>query len=590
MCGIIAIFGGKNLSQKMLSSLEKLEYRGYDSVGMAVKSNNRIIVKKDIGTVKEANEKLNFSTLKGTIGIAHCRWSTHGGVTQINAHPHLSQNKKIAVVHNGIIENYQEIRDELKKKGYNFISQTDTEVVPHLIQENMKQGLKFQEAFRKAILRLEGRYALVAMHSDEEVLLAARRGSPLVLGIGKDEMFISSDIPAFLNHTNNVILLDDNELAIVSKDVKVLDILTNKVKSKKITKIEWTVEQSDKNGFDHFMLKEILEQRNTLSSAIQPNIKDIEEVASMIKKARGTFFVGCGTAGKVCLTGTYLFSRIAGMHVNFSIGSEFPEYHHFVKPETLLIAVSQSGETADTLEAIEAAKSKKAKVVSIVNAVGSTMTRVSDKHILVNAGPEKCVASTKVTTSQIAILTQLAYSVAGKSKQGQDLLRKTSDEVSSMLSPDFLKKVKEVASKIKNHESIYIIGRGLNYPIALEAAIKLQEVPYIHAEGFAGGELKHGPLALISQGVPVIVIVANDETKKDILSNAMEVKARGGLIIGIAHQNDEVFDMHIKVPDVGNASPIANIIPIQLLAYYTAIAKGQNPDYLRNLAKSVTVK
>ena len=588
MCGIIGYAGTRNASKIGVECLKKLEYRGYDSWGCAVNSNKKIHVFKQVGKIGMFSEDLKLPDAR--IGILHTRWATHGGVTQINAHPHISQNKKIAVVHNGIIENYQVIRDELKKKGYKFVSQTDTEVVPHLIEDNMNQGLSFQEAFRKAILSLEGRYALVAMHSDEEILLAARRGSPLVLGIGKDEMFISSDIPAFLNYTNKVILLDDNELAIVSKDVKILDILSNKVKAKNITKIEWTVEQSDKNGFDHFMLKEILEQKYTLSTAIQPNIKNIEEVALMIKKARGTFFVGCGTAGKVCLTGTYLFSRIANMHVNFSIGSEFPEYHHFVKPETLLIAVSQSGETADTLEAIEAAQSKKAKVVSIVNAVGSTMTRVSDKHILVNAGPEKCVASTKVTTSQIAILTQLAYSIAGKTKEGQFLLKRTSEEVSNMLNPEFLKKIKETAFKLKNHESVYIIGRGLNYPVALEAAIKLQEVPYIHAEGFAGGELKHGPLALISEGVPVIVIVANDETKKDILSNAMEVKARGGLILGISPQNDEVFDLHIQVPDVGNASPIVNLIPIQLLSYYISIAKGQNPDYLRNLAKSVTVK
>jgi glucosamine--fructose-6-phosphate aminotransferase (isomerizing) len=310
----------------------------------------------------------------------------------------------------------------------------------------------------------------------------------------------------------------------------------------------------------------------------------------MINNSCGTFLVGCGTAGKVCLAGTYMFSKIAKKHVNFTVASEFPNYHDFINEKTLVIAVSQSGETADTLEAIESARQKGAKVVSIVNVFGSTMTRLSDLNIMLNCGPEKAVASTKAATSQLAVLALLAYACAGRLEDGRKLLQKTSHDVSKMFGKEYLAMIKRLAKKIMRHESMYIIGRDLNYAMALESAIKLQEVSYVHAEGFAGGELKHGPIALISKGTPCIALVANDETKNDILNNAMEVKSRGGCIIGIAPQNNEIFDFHIPVPEAGIASPIANIIPVQLLAYYLSVLRGNDPDKPRNLAKSVTVK
>jgi len=338
------------------------------------------------------------------------------------------------------------------------------------------------------------------------------------------------------------------------------------------------------------MIKEIMEQKDTLNRAINQDTKIIEKLANAIKKAYGTYFVGCGTAGKVCMVGEYLFAKIAKKHINFSFGSEFPNYKDFLTNKTLMLCVSQSGETADTLEAIEIAQEKKVKIASIVNVESSTMARMSDILVPIKAGPEKAVASTKATTSQLAILTLLAYACDGGIKNGKQLLINTASQINDMLNPRYEDHIMKIAKKIQDVESMYIIGRGMNYPIALEAAIKLQEVSYIHAEGFAGGELKHGPIALISKNTPVIALVANDDCKKDIISNATEVKARGGYIIGVSPENHEVFDFWIKVPDTGNSSPIVNIIPIQILAYQLAVLRKNDPDKPRNLAKSVTVK
>jgi len=369
-----------------------------------------------------------------------------------------------------------------------------------------------------------------------------------------------------------------------------LEISTKQVVEKRIITLDLDLESAEKGSFPHFMIKEIMEQKETIQRAINQDTKTIEILAEAIRKAHGTFFIGCGTAGKVALAGSYLFSRIAKKHVNFTFGSEFASYQDFLNEKALLVCISQSGETADTLEAIEVAKKKGVTVASIVNVESSTMARTSDIVLPIKAGPEKAVASTKATTSQLAILTLLAYATANRLKEGQYLLVSTAGEINDMLNPRYEDHIRKLADQIKEVESMYIIGKGLNYAIALEAAIKLQEVSYIHAEGFAGGELKHGPIALISQGTPCIAIVANDETKADILGNAMEVKARGGYIIGISPDNSEIFDYWIKVPDGGNTSPIVNIIPIQILAYHLAIVRKNNPDMPRNLAKSVTVK
>jgi len=589
MCGIIGYVGEHEAAPILFDSLKKLEYRGYDSFGFATSSGGEIHIDKSTGKISAGSEKVLAKALPGKMGIGHTRWATHGGVTRENAHPHSDCSRRIVVVHNGIVENYQSLRKELTSRGHAFRSQTDTETIAHLIEENMASG--FESAVRKAVERIEGRYALVVMEKGSEELIAVRKGSPLIIGVGEAENFVASDIPAFLDHTRNVMYLDDRQMAVLRKDsVKFFNIESGKDIQKRIVTIEWDAEQARKGDFAHFMLKEIMEQKETIMRAINQDEKDIQKIAGEINKAFGTFFIGCGTAGKVCLTGEYIFSKVAKKHVNFCFGSEFPNYHHFLKPRTLMITISQSGETADVLEAVEVAKKEGVKVISLVNVMGSTLDRVSDHTFLINAGPEKAVASTKATTSQLALVTLLAYASAGKLEEGKRLLIETAAEVNDMLNPRYEEHIKRLAERIQREPNIYIIGRSLNYPMALESAIKIQEVSYIHAEGFAGGELKHGPLALIDKGVPCIALVANDDVKKDIISNAMETKARGAFVIGISPENNEVFDYWIKVPDVGNASPIVNIIPIQMLAYHLSLLRGNDPDYPKNLSKAVTVK
>lgn len=583
MCGIIAYKGNRNVADVVLHGLKKLEYRGYDSWGIAAKGSSKINILKKVGKISEASE----AHVKGEkLAIGHTRWATHGGVTEQNAHPHLDCTGKIAVVHNGIVENYQELKKVLA--SHKFLSQTDTEVIAHLIEEKMHLG--FEDAVKAACKIITGRYAIVVISADSDKVIAVRRGSPLVVGIGKDETFIASDIPAFLDYTNKISYLDDNQMVVINDKAEFFDLEKNQRIEKRVIEIDWKPEHAEKGGYEHFLIKEIMEQKDTIRKAVEQPEEKILKVANEIKSARGTFLVGCGTAGKVCFTAEYLFSKIASMHVNFTVASEFPNYHHFLTDKTLMIAVSQSGETADVLEAIETAKSKNVKVISILNVFGSTMMRVSDDFIMVNAGPEQAVVSTKATTAQIAVLTLLAYACAGKLREGKIRLVETGAAVNDMLNPRYEEHIKKLAEKLFRTQNIYIIGRSLNYPIALEAAIKLQETAYIHAEGFAGGELKHGPIALIEEGTPCIAIVANDEAKHDMISNAMEIKARGGYIIGVAPENNEVFDYWIKVPDVRECSPIVNIIPIQMLAYYIATLRGNNPDKPRNLAKSVTVK
>lgn len=593
MCGIFGYFGEKkNATQIVIEGLKKLEYRGYDSWGVAYKTPDDIVIHRQIGKIGEAD--FAVKDMEGTmesIAIGHSRWATHGGVTQANAHPHTTENKEIVLAHNGIIENYLELKEVLSQKGHIFTSETDSEVLAHLIEEEMK-NTSFLEATKKALKQVEGRYAALVISKKENKIIASRRGSPLIVGIGeKNERFIASDIPAFLNHTKKVQYLDDNELVLIeASGTTFYNLETDEKVEKRTIEIEWTQESAEKGEFKHFMLKEIMEQKETLYRAINQDTALIEQVADAIKNAFGTYLIGCGTAGKVCMTAEYMFSAIAKKHVNTAFGSEFPNYHHFLTNKSLIIAVSQSGETADTLEALEIAKSKGAKIISIVNVETSTMARMSDIIVPIKAGPEKAVASTKATTSQLAILMLVAYAVAGKIVEGKEALISAAGQINDMLNPRYEEHIQQLAEKIQHAESMYIIGRGANYPMALESAIKLQEVTYIHAEGFAGGELKHGPIALISARTPCIVLTGEDEAKKSILSNAMEIKARGGYIIGVAPRHEQVFDYWIRVPDCETASPIVNIIPVQILAYQLALLRKNDPDMPRNLAKSVTVK
>lgn len=592
MCGIFGYIGTrKDAGSVVIKGLKNLEYRGYDSWGVALrKSDGSIRSDKEVGKIGGVKPE-DFAD-ESSLAIAHSRWATHGGVTKENAHPHFSCDQRIAVVHNGIIENFTELRDELKAKGHTFLSETDTEVIPHLIEECLKEkGATLESATRSACKRFHGRYAILVMDKEAMGLVAARTGSPLIAGVGKGEFFIASDIPAFLEHTRTVQYLDDGEMVVAQNgEMKFSEIETGIEKKKRLVTIDWTVAESEKGEYEHYMLKEIMDQKESIHRAVHQDDEHIMTIAKAIEQCLGCILTACGTAGKACMAADYFFSVVAKRHVNFAPASEFPIYHHFLKPESLIIVVSQSGETADVLEAMNVAKKAASKVLAIVNTEGSSIARAADYTLLINAGPEKAVASTKAATGQMAVLLLIAHAVAGKLNAGRTLLLETGGQINDMLNPRYIAHIKEIAQKIHTVENMYIIGKGWNYPMAMESAIKIQEVSYIHAEGFAAGELKHGPIALIEKGTPCIALMGNDEFTNDMLSNIQELKARGAMIIGVSPKKFDVFDHWIKVPDSGAAQPIVNIIPVQILAYLLAVLRGRDPDMPRNLAKSVTVK
>lgn len=591
MCGIFGYIGERNdAGSVVIKGLKNLEYRGYDSWGVALRTKDGSLrTEKDIGKIGAVKPE-DFSD-DSSLAIAHSRWATHGGVTKENAHPHFGCDKRIAVVHNGIIENYETLRSDLKKKGHTFLSDTDSEVIPHLIEDILKTGVSLTEAVREAGKRLHGRYAILVMDQQSQALVAARTGSPLIVGVGTNEFFIASDIPAFLEHTRTVQYLDDGEMVAVENGaIRFMDIETGTVRSKRLVKIDWEVKDAEKGEYAHYMLKEIMDQKDSIRRAIHQDEGAILTVATAIQECLGCILTACGTAGKVCMVADYFFSVVAKRHVNFAPASEFPIYHHFLKPESLIIVVSQSGETADVLEAMKVAKAAGSKVLAIVNTEGSSIARAADYTLLINAGPEKAVASTKAATGQMAVLLLIAHAVAGKLNVGRQLLLEACGQINDMLNPRYVQHIKDVAQVIHLHENMYIIGKGWNYPLALESAIKIQEVSYIHAEGFAAGELKHGPIALIEQGTPCIALMGNDEFTTDMTGNIQELKARGAMIIGIAPERHDSFDHWIKVPEAGAAQPIVNVIPVQILAYLLAVLRGRDPDMPRNLAKSVTVK
>lgn len=587
MCGIIGYFGERRAAPIIFSGLEKLEYRGYDSAGIATKEAGNIFLRKDAGRIKDIDKKLDLVDMPGTVGIGHTRWATHGTVNRENAHPHTDCTGNIVLVHNGILENFQELREELK--GHNFKSDTDTELIAHLIENEMKQN-DFVESCKSVLKRLEGNYALLVMNKRDDSFIVSRRGSPLVIGVGDGEYFPASDIPAFLDYTKKVIYLYDDDFVVMNKrGLKFLNLKNGKAVKREISTVDWNSEQAKKGKFEHFMLKEIMEQTETIQKAINQREDVIRDVTEDIRNAEGIFFVGCGTAYHACMTGSYLFSKIARKHINVVSGSEFPHFRNFLTKKTLVIAVSQSGETADILEAVKTARRKGSKVLSIVNVMGSSLTRNSDKFLLTQSGPEICVLSTKAYTAQLALMLLLAYSSAGRLEEGRDELKNLYNLVYNLTAENTRRHIRILAGKLKDEEHMFTIGRGLMYPTALEAALKLKEVSYIHTEGFAGGDLKHGPIALIEKGTPCIAFVSNG-SEKDTLSNAMEIKSRGGYIIGVGPKDNNIFDYFIKVPKSSVADPITHIIPIQILAYQLAVLRGCDPDKPRNLAKSVTVR
>ena len=589
MCGIIGYIGEKKAAPLLFEGLKNLEYRGYDSAGIAVLHSDSLIVEKSVGKIAEVFSESGIKKLEGNIGIAHSRWATHGGVTKENAHPHLSNDGSIAVVHNGIIENYQELRKFLSENGFKFKSETDTEVIPNLIQYFMKEGNSFIDSVKLAVKKIEGSYALAILKKGLNKLVALRKESPLVVGVAEDGYFVASDVPSFINHTKKVVYLYEGDMVVLDKKMEFYNIKEDKPVSRKIDTIEWDVEQAKKGNFEHFMLKEISEQTEAIKLAISQDEQLINEIAKAIMKAKGVYFVACGSSYNACLSASYKFAKLANKHVNVALASEFPNYKDFIIPDSLVIAVSQSGETADVLEAVKAAKEKGAKIISIVNVIGSSLTRYSDETILQNAGPEICVLATKSYTSQLAVLTLLAYTLAGRYEEGKNKLKELINTIYYLTSANTREHIKILAEKLKAVNHLYLIGRDLQYPTALEAALKIKEVSYIHAEGFAGGELKHGTIALIEKGTPCIVFTSMENEKK-ILSNAIELKARGAYIIGVGPRNNEVFDFFIKVRESEEANSICQIIPIQILAYQLAILRGCDPDRPRNLAKVITVK
>ena len=592
MCGVFGYVGEekKDLSGLLLKGLEKLEYRGYDSAGIVVLENNKFKVKKEIGEIKNLKKVLQGKKYSGSVGLGHTRWATHGGVTKKNSHPHLDCGKEIAVVHNGIIENYEKLKNKLEKSGHKFASDTDTEVVPHLIEERMKKEKNFVEVVRKVFLSLKGLNAIVVVSVSGE-MVAFKNGSPLMAGISGKGNFVSSDIPTLSNEVDRIVLLNDNEGVLVKKEKVILISAKSGIQREaKGEVIKMDEVKVSKGKFRHFFTKEIYEQPEVLMRVANNNEKEIRDISRLINDAWGTYFSACGTASYAGLAATYMFSDIAGIHVNFAVGSEFPYLENLLEPRSLLIVASQSGETMDTLEAVRAAKRHKSKVLALVNVPGSSLSRMADRSILLKAGPEKCVLSTKSYIAKLSLFLLIAHTMSRKYKVGVELIKNTSKKVSLMLNSVLEKKVKKLAKKIVNENHIFVIGRGINYPTALEGALKIKEASYIHAEGFAGGELKHGPIALIEKGTPCIAIVARDRAKESILSNAMELKSRGAFVIGVSPEDNSVFDFWIRVPEVGNASPIVSIIPFQLLAYHLTLLKGYNPDKPRNLAKSVTVK
>lgn len=589
MCGIYGYVGqSTDVGSDVLAALRALEYRGYDSWGVAVPVNGKIAVQKQPGKIGEA--RVSFP--EATVGFGHTRWATHGGVTQANAHPHLDCSGRVAIIHNGIVENFRGLARELASRGRHFQSETDSEVIAHLLEEAIDSAFgDLETAFVDVIDRLEGLSAIIALDHRTQSLIAAKSVSPLVIGMGPCGCTIASDALALADSADSVHYLNDNEVAVLSSaGVRLFDRHTRSPITPNWTRLVIQSNDTGLAGYPHYMAKEMAEQPRVLRHLVERQIDAIQQMADAIRDSYGSFLTGCGTAAYACLTGSYLFSRIARRHVNVAVGSEFKYQQQFLTPQSLVVALSQSGETADIIEAMMAARGRDAKLGAIVNVPNSTLDRMVDLRVHLGAGPEQCVLSTKAYTAKVATMLLMAHALAGSLDIGIQQVLASADSLAKMLQPDWVTQVQQIAGQIASSEHLYIIGRGLSYPSALEAALKIKEVSYIHAEGFAGGELKHGVIALVEGGTPCVVYAPNDETRSDILSGAMELKARGAFIIGIASESDPVFDAFLATPDVGDAAPLVNALPAQMLGYYAALARGNDPDKPRNLAKSVTVK
>ena len=594
MCGIVGCIlkEDTDVAPILFDCISKLEYRGYDSIGLATFSEDKIHIKKDKGKIEEVDKKLDLTDMPGKFGIAHVRWATHGDPSKLNSHPHVDENNTVAVVHNGIIENYLEIKEKLTLEGHVFKSETDTEVIPHLIQKFLDEGLDLEHALRKTIGIIEGAYAIAAISTSEpDKIVATRKDSPLIVGLGEEGYYLASDSPAILKYAKDIIYPEKGEIVILDKEGVVVHDEFDNVVNKEIDTITWTPEMAEKEGYDHFMIKEINEQatavRNTLTQ--RENIQEIIDDAGDIQRI---CFVACGTSYHASLTGKYLIESLAGIPTDVILASEFKYSANTLNDKTLVIFISQSGETADSLKALDVAN-ETSKTLGIVNVAGSSITRRAKYVIQTQAGPEIGVAATKTYVAQLTAI----YLFAALISKNDDLLSEL-DRV-----PDFIDEslesvelVKELSKRYNYARDFFYLGRGYVYPTALEGALKLKEITYIHGEGYAAGELKHGPLALIDEGIPVVVVIPPGDNYRKTMSNLEEVKSRGANVLAIGSGEDESLkakaDAVIPIDDEVKEiiAPLVYIVPLQLIAYYITLEKGHDPDKPKNLAKCVTVE
>src|SRR6218665_2250001 len=613
MCGIVAYIGQKQAYPVLIKGLQRLEYRGYDSAGVAMIDNGELNVYKCKGKVADLQAFIGDKNVAGTIGIGHTRWATHGVPNDVNAHPQYSASKNMVMIHNGIIENYGPLKAELKKRGHVFLSDTDTEVLIHLIEDiHQKENVRLGEAVRIALNQVVGAYAIVVLSKDNpDELIAAKKGSPMVIGIGKGEFFVASDATPIVEYTKNVVYLEDEEIAFIErgKELKIKTI-KNKAKTPYIQELELKLEALEKGGFDHFMLKEIYEQPRSIKDSMRGrlssekgivNLGGITEYEQKFLNAKRIIFIACGTSWHAGLVGEYLFEDLARIPVEVEYASEFRYRNRIVYEDDVIIAISQSGETADTLAAIELAKSKGATIIGVCNVVGSSIARATHAGSYTHAGPEIGVASTKAFTAQVTVLTLMALRIAFlKGTISSSRFHQLLSELEAI--PDKVEKVLETNDQIKFIADIYknstnalYLGRGYTFPVALEGALKLKEISYIHAEGYPAAEMKHGPIALIDEEMPVFVIATKGTSYEKVVSNIQEVKARKGKIIAIVTEGDtqvkEMADYSIEIPETDEILvPLISAVPLQLLSYHVAVMRGCNVDQPRNLAKSVTVE
>ncbi|MFY8007068.1 MAG: glutamine--fructose-6-phosphate transaminase (isomerizing) [Sediminibacterium sp.] len=612
MCGIVGYTGSRDAYPILLKGLKRLEYRGYDSAGIALWQEGNLQVYKKKGRVADLEESLPGQPLQGNLGIGHTRWATHGEPSDRNAHPHVSQKGTLTMIHNGIIENYASIKQELVSKGYTFQSDTDTEVLLNFIEEIREQNnCNLEEALRIALRRIVGAYCILLLSSDDpSTILAARKGSPLVIGIGKGEHFLASDASPIIEYTREVVYVNDYQIAIVRPDELILKNLGNEKQTPYITRLDMELSAIEKGGYEHFMLKEIMEQPDTVFDCLRGRLlaaegqiimSGIDKHLPAFQQAARIMIVACGTSWHAGLVAEYLIETFARIPVEVEYASEFRYRDPVIHPGDIIIAISQSGETADTLVALESAKSKGAFIFGVVNAVGSSIARLSDAGAYTHAGPEIGVASTKAFTGQLAVLLMMALKL-GKArgtladKEYASLLlelEQVPGKIREILSNQ--EQIKTLAEKYKDARDFLFLGRGYNFPIALEGALKLKEISYIHAEGYPAAEMKHGPIALVDDQLPVLFVATKDACYEKIVSNMQEIKARKGKVIAIVSKGDSIIpglaDDVIEVPEVPESiAPLLNVIPLQLLSYYTGVAKGLDVDKPRNLAKSVTVE